>query len=185
MSTVEDVFCLYERNHLDYLNCSKNGKLDSCPTKWMNECYCHMDSDTMPLTIGDQSVPCILNRKCYIKPGEECPICFEPILTKNNAYITRCGHSFHRSCLFKTYETKHNNKPFAVFRCPMCRSMTEKFMFYTKYNIKRDMSTLDYLENFWLSKDYDIPMYCSNKYNHYLGMKPNCKKCKLFCKNGN
>ena len=184
MTTVEDVFYLYERNHLDYLNCLKNGKMDTCPTKWLNKCYCCMDVVIVPLTIGDQTVPCRLKTKCYIKPGEECPICFDQIMSKKDAYLTNCGHSFHRSCLFKTYESKYNKKPCANFHCPMCRARLGHFMFYTKYNIKKEMSLLDYLENFWLTKDYEIPIYCSNKYNHYLGMNQHCKKCKLFCKKG-
>jgi Ring finger domain len=180
MTTVEDVFYLYERNSLFYSNCLCLDKFEQCPTKWTNECYCFMGVDVNPITIGDTNLRCRLNTKCYIKPGEECPICYESINTKTNAFLTSCGHSFHRKCLFKVYENKCKKSVFTNFRCPMCRTVISNYLFHDKYNIKKNMNTLDYLENFWITKDYEVPTYCSNKYNHYLGMNNSCKKCKFY-----
>ncbi len=45
---------------------------------------------------------------------EDCPICMDS-LQKTDLVVTRCGHSFHSSCLFK-HLSKHDN-------CPYCRGI--------------------------------------------------------------
>ena len=109
-ATAEDVFYLYERNKCVYDNCKLAGR--RCPDSDLEmECYCSIsNTSVLPITIGDQSVKCDFKRKVYIKQGEECSICLEQIYQKNNAYLTSCGHSFHRSCLFKAFENKIDNK---------------------------------------------------------------------------
>ena len=99
MSTAEDVFYLYERNSRYYYDCNLRNSIQHCSDCLNNECYCHLKQEVKPFTIGDQDVPCNFERRCYIKPGEECPICFDKIMTKSTAFISNCGHSFHKKCI--------------------------------------------------------------------------------------
>ena len=191
MSTAEDVFYLYERNSRYYHDCNLQNSIDECPDCWSNDCYCHLKQDVLPLTIGDQFVTCHLKVKCYLKPGEECPICYEQILTKNAAFITNCGHSFHKKCLFKCMETKWLSRGYlSTARCPLCRcslghpDLEQRYRSsYFSYNFKND-NELDKLEDFWLTKDYKLPIFCSNGYKHYLGMNNNCHFCKSYQEKG-
>lgn len=188
MSTAEDVFYLYERNSRCYHDCSK---IEECTDSYNDECYCHLKQDVIPFTIGDQYVPCDLKIKCYIKPREECPICYEEIMTKSTAFITNCGHSFHKSCLSKYIETKWLSTTYiSTARCPMCRCSLGHPEFDQRYrssyfncNHSND-NELDKLEDFWLTKDYKLPVFCSHGYNHYLGLNKNCFICKGYREKG-
>lgn len=173
MATLEDVFYLYERNKLFY---KKQKRIFE------------KNDPVQPVIIGDTSVPCSLSVKCYIRQGEECPICLENIMLKKDAFLTGCGHSFHRKCLFKMFENKWNQRLFSTLKCPMCRcvlgvpTLLERY----KINYQKQINHLDELENFWFTKDYEMPHYCTNtKCNiHYLGMKPSCYRCKHFIEKG-
>lgn len=182
MTTAEDIFWLYERNKLVYNNCILLGK--ECPQSWGNECLCYLKEDVLPVTIGDISLPCRMNTRQYIKIGEECPICIEPIIHKTNAYLTGCGHAFHKTCLLKTMEAKWEEKLYSVIHCPMCRRSIGLPEFHKRYNtdIKDDgtIHCLDELENFWITKDYVMCQPC--KKDHYMGMRINCKKCMEYRK---
>ena len=159
----EDVFYLFERNKLIY---SKNPEVEL----------------VQPLTIGEIHTSCKLNIKCYIFQEEECSICLDKINIKKNAFLTECGHSFHRECLFKTFENKWKLKPFSNVRCPLCRCGLGYPDLLTRYLGNND---LDQLENFWLTKEYCIPRYCGNiQTSHYLGMKKKCNKCLQYRKYG-
>jgi hypothetical protein len=187
MSTAEDVFSLYERNFSIYYDCNKNNKIDTCPNMWKGFCYCFCSQPLLPNTIGNTGVLCNVKRKCYIKPGEECPICMDPITTKSTAYLTTCGHSFHKLCIFKCMEKKWTDKYGSCFHCPMCRTnlgmdihdINER---YNYGSIK--CNNLDLLENFWLKKDFTIAYICRNKFDHYLGMKRGCQKCENYVSEG-
>lgn len=180
-ATAEDVFSLYERNFDFYFDCNKTGKIDTCPTSWKGYCYCFYSQPLLPITIGNTGICCNIKRKCYIKPGEECPICMDPIITKSTAYLTSCGHSFHKLCIFKSMEKKWSEKYGSNFNCPMCRTnlgmdihdINERYNF----NIEQHRSHLDNLENFWFKKEFTIAYICRNNFDHYLGMKKGCKKC--------
>lgn len=52
----------------------------------------------------------LVKEKCK---GEECPICIEE-MTKDDFYVTRCGHFFHLQCFARCHERKKE--------CPMCRT---------------------------------------------------------------
>ena len=175
-SDSENVFWLYERNkNEEYNNCIKLCK--PCPNLFGNDCCCDSDDPVLPLTIGEQTTKCRFKVKTYIKFGEECPICFDPIKHKSNAYLTGCGHAFHRKCLFNTIQAKWETKPFSTIKCPMCRAALgypEMFERYV-YSYERD-NFLDRLEDFWLSKEFRMPEFCSTG-KHYLGMKNNCHRC--------
>jgi hypothetical protein len=146
-----------------------------------------MSEAVQPFTIGDQTVPCRLHVKCYLRPDQECPICLEKIASKKVAFLTGCGHAFHRKCLFTTFQMKWKQKLYSVLKCPMCRSGLGIPVLYERYIIDpKKMHYLDQLENFWLTKDFLLPHYCTNSKSgvHYLGMKKSCAKCKYYQKNG-
>jgi hypothetical protein len=168
----EDVFGRYERNASIYFNCIKWNK--DCPTLYNNVCYCCEEAAVFPVTIGCQDVKCSLKVKTYIHIGESCPICLESILTKSNAYLTSCGHAFHRNCLFKVIETKFTQNPLSNVRCPCCRRGIGSVDLSHRYNF--DGTALDRLEDFWLSKDLTVPEYCRNS-NHFIGMNKECDNC--------
>lgn len=188
MSTLEDIFYLYERNSRYYYNCSGNiQKSEHCK----NECYCHFNQEVLPFTIGDQYMYCEFKTKCYIKPGEECPICYEEIITKSSAFITNCGHAYHKKCLFKYIESKWLSTSYtSTARCPMCRCSLGHPEFIQRYRSSyfslydgKD-NELDRLEDFWISKDYKLPIFCSNRYDHYLGCDKSCFMCKYYIETG-
>ena len=148
----------------------------------------YIEQKVKPFTIGDQNTPCDVKIKCYIKPGEECPICYEEIMTKSSAFITNCGHPFHKKCLSKYIESKWLS--ISTARCPMCRCSLGDPDFiqryrasYFFYNYKND-NELDKLEDFWISKDYRLPSFCSNRYDHYLGCNKYCLLCKNYVETG-
>lgn len=171
MSTAEDVFYLFERKSKLY-------------------CEDYVQS-VKPFTIGDQDADCDFKIKCYIKPGEECPICYESIISKSSAHITSCGHCYHKKCLFKYIESKWNSTSYmTTARCPMCRCSLGHPDFvqryhnsYFSYNYEND-NELDKLEDFWISKDYKLPTFCTNRYDHYLGFDKSCFLCNNYIKTG-
>lgn len=182
MSTSEDVFWLYERNkNIEYNNCIKLCK--PCPNLFGDECCCDSLDPILPITIGEQSTKCRLKVKTYIKFGEECPICFESIEHKKNAYLTGCGHSFHRKCLFKTIQAKWEIKPFSTIKCPMCRCALGYPEMFERYKYDYNNNFLDRLEDFWLCKEFRMPEFCYSG-KHYLGMKKNCRRCINYRING-
>lgn len=173
MATAEDVFYLYERNSRHYYD--NENDIEYYEENKINP--------VRPYTIGNQFVKCSLDRKIYIKPGEACPICFDNIEIKKNAYLTICGHSFHKKCIFDYYEHKRLDNPYSQLRCPLCR-----------FNNGHDLKSLEYryhinvikpnycddLENFWLNKDYKLLQICSKNKKHFIGMNKNCQNCKKY-----
>ena len=181
MTTLEDVFSLYDRN-LDYYNdCKKQNKLEKCKNKHLEECYCKLSVPVRPFVIGENTICCNINRKCYIRPGEICPICYDAILTKKSAYLTRCGHPFHKTCILKSMDIYSKKQ----HTCPMCRKYLSMDIYdiNERYNLifgknNNIQNYLDLLENFWIKKDFSLPVVCSH--NHYLGMKKTCRKCQNY-----
>ena len=47
-----------------------------------------------------------LTQKNYIRIGEECPICYDDIVNKKQAFLTECGHAFHYECIQNYYKYK-------------------------------------------------------------------------------
>ena len=191
MTTLEDIFYLYERNSRYYHDCNLKNSIEECNDCWSNDCYCHFKQEVKPFTIGDQDTPCDFKVRCYIKPGDECPICFESIMMKSSAFITNCGHHFHKKCLFKYIETKWLSSSYAsTAKCPMCRCSLGHPEFIQRYRSSYyslnydDSNELDKLEDFWLSKECLLPLFCSNRYDHYLGIDKNCFICQNYIKTG-
>lgn len=191
MSTAEDVFYLFERNSRYYHDCCLKKEIENCNEYYNNECFCYLKQTVRPVTIGDQCVPCDYKIKCYIKPTDECPICFDKIMTKSNAFITHCGHHFHKKCLFKYIEKKWLSTRYtSVARCPMCRCSLGHPEFVQRYSSSyfsyqyKDDNILDKLEDFWLTADYKLPNFCSNGYDHYLGLSKECFMCENYREKG-
>jgi hypothetical protein len=174
MTTLDDVFSLYEPHYLNTNPIIKNDEKIIYPTN-----------------IGDSDSVCNIKYKCYIKPGEECPICMEQILTMSNAYLSYCGHTYHKKCIYTYMKTKWESKNYYTScKCPMCRSslghpdLKQRYK-YSYFDISYKCENgLDKLEDFWLSCEYKLPEYCGNNMDHYLGMKQNCKCCKLYREKG-
>ena len=192
MSTLEDVMYLYERNSRIYHDCKLKKCLESCESAWNEECYCCYKQTVFPYTIGDQTLPCSMKVRCYIRPGDECPVCLEKIYTQKTAYITGCGHAFHKSCLFNIMKTKWMSTSYAkTVRCPMCRKslgrpdMAQRYCSnYLSSNNHRDSNGLDKLEDYWLSNDLQMPYFCSDGYDHFLGLGKNCYICDEYREKG-
>ena len=186
MATTEDVFPLFIREpNRNYYDCSKNPG-SHCNNSWNGKCFCyHTECPIQPITIGITEVPSNINRKCYVKPNDECPICMETIINKSNAYLTRCGHSFHKKCIFKSMETRwaNNSKNYC---CPMCRTKLglDIHQLNVRYQINDNTTCLDELENFWLNKEFYMPHMCRNQSNHYLGTDKNCESCNKYITTG-
>jgi hypothetical protein len=152
----------------------------------------NVDSVIIPNNIGMNECDSTLSRKMYIRPFDKCPICYDEIIRKNDAYLTICGHGFHKKCLFKAYEIKQQVKSKSNFKCPCCR--TNLGLDMEEINDKYDIwngSEMDCLENFWIKKDFIMPHICKNINNgninqtHWYGMNQNCAKCIKYCKTGN
>jgi len=125
----------------------------------------------------------IFQTKFYIRPGQECPICLEPIFTKSTAFLTPCGHGFHKKCIHQGFQTMWLTKQ-AGIRCPLCRHYHVGDYNLDKYCIwSRKVNEIDKLENFWFSKDLQLGYPCVID-NHYLGMKKNCHYCRKYQKTG-
>lgn len=186
MTSLEDVFYLYERNSLIYYDCQV--KNEKCKYQLIsNLCYCYLEQQVLPYTIGDYCQPCSINIKCYIKPTDECPICYERILTKTNAFITQCGHHYHKKCLFNYIKIKWESSSYlSVARCPLCRTALGHPDFIKRYKSSyfslrfEDENGLDKLEDFWLSHEYLLPRFCGNKFDHYIGLNKNCNICQSY-----
>ena len=124
--------------------------------------------------------------KHYIKIGDECSICLDPIIHKTYAFLTECGHSFHRKCMYQLCIYSKNNG----LKCPICRSgllislnINYSSIIPTKYcNISSSKRSLDKLEVFWNHFDLLHPHICPN--DHYLGMNKDCKYCIKYIKTG-
>ena len=126
--------------------------------------------------IEEQNITSILSGeenlkiKHYIKIGEECSICYDDINHKDNAYLTDCGHSFHKNCINKwLMETKFDGN------CPICRQDIGIYDGDTYFS----GNSLDKLECLWLDYDKIYPKYCSygSKFTHIKGVDKYCDDC--------
>jgi len=182
MATCEDVFWVYDKyKSMEFHQC-KN--IDCCPTAFKNKCQCPLEQPVIPRTIGGNDIPSPNYKvKCYINPGQECPICLTPIARKCNAYLTACGHAFHKNCIFKAFETKMNQAYYANYKCPICRQCLGLDIEYIDERYNSKPGSLDELENFWYKFPNICPVLCNNGINcdeneyHHLGTDNVCAKC--------
>jgi hypothetical protein len=124
-----------------------------------------------------------LKIKHYIKIGEECPICYEAIYNRKNAFLTDCGHSFHYSCIIN-YDYKNSFVKNGVF-CPICRQDMGNYN-DLKDNYKYKTNEMDKLFDFEVNIKTKLPKICFNfyeyKYNphfHRMNYKT-CDYCQLW-----
>ena len=183
MSTVEDIFPLYVREPNKIYHMCEN--IVTCPNSWLNQCYCYYEFPIKTITIGNTCAPCNFEKKCYVKPSEECPICMEPNTSKSKTYLTSCGHSFHKLCIFKSMETNWITNNQKNYNCPICRGKLGASVhgLNERYSHNPNTTILDDLEEFWLKKEFIIPHMCRNK-THFIGMKKNCQQCKKYILTG-
>lgn len=184
MTTLEDIYHPNERNRWFYAK--ENEYLEVCPLNIVDDISAHEISKvkrihlklknkwvytTFPKTVKEN-----LKIKHYIKIGEKCPICYEHIFFKKDAFLTDCGHSFHLSCIH-SYEMANMYNDRGIF-CPVCRSdmgmFGESGQIY--YNSKKQ---LDKLEDFWNNITFIRPKLCyiSDYTDHILGLNNNCYNC--------
>lgn len=195
------IFWKYERNSIHYSIC-KDAELLHCPTreymiqcgddnihktrKW--ECFCHLSQSVLPTVIGEIWCPPYLNVRAYMKIGETCAICMDPIIHKSNAHLTCCGHAFHKKCMLTamhyTRISDQNNT------CPICRNElgSDTGDTYNRYNPL--CAGLDKLENFTMVGEYMSPEICFygemvRGKKHYLGNDGQCKYCVEYRETGN
>jgi hypothetical protein len=174
--TVEDVFCINERNRNIYIKCTTK---TSCKLN----CTCYYNQLVIPNAIGRNDFNRKLSNKMYICPNEDiCTICMDNINTKSDAYLSDCGHPFHKKC-FSNYFQHIQIIGNTNLKCPMCRTNLGAPCFYEKYNMYNfDANALDMLEN---ANELCIDMLhiCSDENaltKHYLGTNKTCVKCKIY-----
>jgi hypothetical protein len=204
--TVEDIFYVHERNRLIYYDCEKQGCIDKCPNNLLQVCCCKNYCPVYPDIISnDYKINHNKTKKIYIKPGEICPICYDPIINKKNAFLTPCGHSFHKTCLNQTHTSnllRFGSKNEEKMPCPMCRKTIHVENFYDPLKIffyKKNPSEFDIfdageickntdfcklVDNFWEKGELNSPQIClsRNMGPHFFGMKKNCTQCIIFQK---
>lgn len=180
------IWGLYDRNSRYYHTCRD---LAACPTRIDGyagvECLCHHDQIVRPQDIGEWWQPPKPARKCYIEIGADCPICLSAIQHKRNAWLTVCGHAFHRTCLMTYYNTYMETvKPYGnCVPCPICRE--ELPTCCAGFEMGRYVGNeLDGLENFTQLCDLMLPAKCY-KCDRDEGMNRTCAACIDYRQNGN
>jgi hypothetical protein len=135
-----------------------------------------------------------LQNKNYLKIGEECSICLNPINSRSDAYLTDCGHPFHCKCISDNYSINYEYGS----NCPLCRQDIGDFTNiknkYINYGYNDKNRLLDKLEDFWNNININIPRKCYYLLNngeinyrtiHNLGMNKKCRVCKIYRESGN
>ena len=197
MTTMEDVFYDFENYDIDLiLNKKKLGGRTPIPSK--RPSYEHNEFELSPFfeeSKNDDSMLepiepviekkkteyniSIFKKKYYIRPNQECPICLEPILTKSSAFLTPCGHGYHKICMHRAFQVKWLSKQGGIC-CPLCRYSDVSDYCVEKYCCwNENANELDCLENFWLNIDYTLGTPCVDS-DHYIGFKKNCKFCQKY-----
>lgn len=148
------------------------GELEYIHEKYGNEKYTKIINETL---VNNRKVAsATLNIKHYIIIGSECSICYEKILTNKTAYISECGHSYHKKCIFKYSNICLNENKETL--CPLCRKSIDccDLWLYEKYNSRhKNFNFLDKLENFNSDDNYKYDVYCC-KYCKKFSMGKNC-----------
>lgn len=140
-----DIFHTHEILRTDSQNQTLMDEVDDNWSGWSNTCHgltsgtCeyHQISKYQEVLVykpNKPRVPCNAYLKCvskstlanlkmktYIKSGEICKICFEPITSRHNARLTNCGHSFHKKCMNDYYIYLLRFQPNLDIWCPLCR----------------------------------------------------------------
>lgn len=188
------IWSVYHRNTNYYYTCKDYKTCPSYLEFQKKICYCFQRNPIRPIIIGECGFICdnkpLLNKRCYIKFGEPCTICLNSIKYKKNAWITPCGHIFHKMCLinyYRHYETNNSIQKYSnEMPCPICREGLvlccigeDSIDYYNELN----SNGLDRLENFWLTIENRLPELCY-KCKKILGFNKKCNKCLNYRKRG-
>lgn len=180
MATAEDIFWVYEpERFVKYQQCAN---MADCPNNFNGccDCYENSNSNIIPLRIGMGQHKPHLNVKTYIRPNQECPICLDPITHRPTAYLSVCGHGFHKECISKTYVANTRQKCMSQLKCPICRHTLGNDIEYITERYTSDLGTIDSVENFWNIYPHNIPTICRKMHNnqyHTLGCNNTCSRC--------
>jgi len=174
--TTDDIFSDYNKPIKIKVSANFQGSNSICKTKLLDydSDFCIYESYHRKVrkTIIEN-----LQIKHYIKIGETCPICYDEIIHKNNAFLTDCGHAFHYDCIIN-YDFKNSFTNTGIY-CPICRSDMGL------YENLKDNDELNDLENFEINIKKKLPKVCFDihrlKYNnHFFRMDYyNCFYCQL------
>ena len=178
MTTLEDTFNDYDGNSIKIsANNQGTNKIAKYSIIDYDSDFCKFESFNRKVR---KNIIDNLKIKHYIKIGDECPICYEKIYNRKNAYLSDCGHSFHYECII-TYEYKNS---FDGIYCPICRQDMGIYNDIKDRYINTNNS-FDNLEDFEMNIKNKIPKVCFNihklKYNkHFYRMDYfNCFYCQL------
>lgn len=191
--TMEDVISPecegFAGKELDFGCCEESDFPIQICTGWSIIKKCHYSPHLYKITglfsTKHSSIDNVKKRR-YIVPGEECPICYEPIISKQSAYITNCGHRFHYGCIQQCEYVDLKN----LGCCPFCRQNIGLEPHSLKFRNELSSKGLDRLEDFWFNFGTFNPQMCY-KYDvphdiiydiHVLGMKSSCTECLDFRK---
>lgn len=179
--TTDDIFTDYNNNLTVKISANFQGYNKICKTQLLD-----YDSDFYIYeSYNRKSRKTIIENlkvKHYIKIGDTCPICYDKINHKRNAFLTDCGHSFHYDCIID-YDYNNSFEEKGVY-CPMCRS--DMGLYYDlKDKFKESKNTLDILQDFEMNYKTKLPKVCYDlfrlKYNkHFFRMNyHNCFYCQI------
>ena len=181
MTTLEDILNPYERNIWFYIE--DNEHLDIIPVEF----YCEIYRSNHEITKDKKDN---LKIKHYIKFGELCPICYEPIYFKKHALLGNCGHCFHNHCIFKRDEidlyTVKQNK---LGECPYCRQDMGLYeCSNNRYQTTKGKNQFcdgveNYINNYNLTYS-NICMRYTMQGRHAVGFDKNCYECLKYRNTG-
>jgi thiol-disulfide isomerase/thioredoxin len=174
--TTDDIFSDYNKPLTTKVSANFQGSNSICKTKLLD-----YDSDFYLYESYNRKVRKSiienLQVKHYIKIGETCPICYDEIIHKKNAFLTDCGHAFHYDCIIE-YDYKNSFTKMGIY-CPICRGDMGL------YDNLKDNNSLNDLENFEMNIKKKLPKVCFDlfrlKYNNHFHRMDyyNCFYCQL------
>lgn len=171
--------CFIDYNYKYHLKISDNFQNENKISKY-SYTYNYHSNDNYKRKIK-KSIIENLKIKHYIKFGENCPICYDDIISRYDAFLTDCGHSFHLSCIIN-YDYKNIYNKLGIF-CPICRSDIGNY-YDLKDRFTNSSNNLDKLEDFNFNIKFKVPKVCFNYHdliylNHF--QTHNFKNC-FYCK---
>ena len=178
--TLDDIYHCDERNRWLYDDFAWDVYPLGIGESRLNKYTCKYTKDKKNIIKTRKSTIQNLNQKNYIRIGEECPICYDSIVNKKQAFLTYCGHSFHYECIQNYYHSNYNKLEW----CPICRQDTCCSGRLKQQYANDSNNKMDKYENFWNEINILIPEKCYTRINdnyyediHNLGMDKNCIKC--------
>jgi hypothetical protein len=130
----------------------------------------------------------------YIEWGSLCPICFSPITNKLNAYLTKCSHFMHKTCITNYKSCAHDeyNDVHWGVHCPVCKLELERCMWLEKQyafepwgieNRRKSQCNLDYdfFKELLCGDTLECRgCSCTQGCGNIVGLTKSCKACQLW-----